>query len=171
LVIFAEPHSEGDVALVWEQISRLPDLVSATDVPVSAPIPQFVGSRWRTECYPHAQSAADDAWGRIELPDGTDVLSPYFATELIAMQIGSHPFEAQPFEILRPGEQFICSLPSIVPLCDRPFPFVNHAAPLDEASVDRFSLHLGWYQDIDDFDVLYIVKKPDGTFRTQWRCL
>ena len=169
LLVFARPDLSSGYTLEWENVSNDKQLVEQREIAESA-VPAFHGFRWRGLAFPDAAPLRDEYWSRLTLQNGEDVYQIYNAFRLLATQIG--PTSALPPEyppggsLLHPGDQIICTVASISPLPDQPHPFVDHAAPIEEADLQRYRLVIDDY-DSDKTGMLLVTRHADNTFTAQ----
>ncbi len=169
LLVFGNPDGETGFIAEWVRTQLTPKLATAADMPAGPIASEFFGIRWRSASYPDAEMVDDALWSGIGLQDADGIYAPYYACTPVAMQIGAAPFEAQPFQIVGPGERFLCTLPPVVPTTSKPFPFVNHAGPLDAAAAKQLTLRLGPVGGSELDHQLYVVLGPGGECRVALR--
>jgi hypothetical protein len=162
LLIFGHPDLHNGLALEWEDVTRPGALVDGSSVPPST-IPAFFGYRWRCDAYPDAVPVEDEHWSLLTLPGGEEVLDIWNAFRVFGTQIGSHP-PLRPDGIdLDPKDKILCSVATIRPRPDRPYPFVNHETPLEASEVERLSVEISDYPEGTDVTgQLLVIQHPNG---------
>ena len=118
------------------------------------------GYACRTVSYPDAKLIASYREDDDPLLDGKPVGASFFLPQYVGTQIGSAPFFIQGNPDL-PG-RLICTLGSVEPSLEQPFPWVNRSAPLSREDVDHPAtryLSIGdsgcYYISIDEEDNLH----------------
>lgn len=89
---------------------------------------------------------------------GKDVWSSYWITEFQATQIGLAPFFIQPDDDSLPGMP-LCTIASVQPATEEPYPWVNVPEPLSPEEILRRS---GGELMIGDLGCIYISIDDDG---------
>jgi hypothetical protein len=170
LLIFGHADGRSGYKVEWEDSKRV-SLVREDDIPVS----QFgtlcyYGSPWRTDSFPHATVNDEAHWSSIRLANGIEIRDLPFLCCLLAVQIGGFPYVPAHDDVVNDSERVLCSICSLSPTPDRPYPFLNHPSPMDNRQARDATLILGPDLDSDSFGVLYVVD-ASGTVQVRRRSL
>jgi hypothetical protein len=159
LLLFGHQDVPSSIVATWQSATCRSPLIERDDMPVKSPRTCFFGTRWRTDTFPGAQAKTE-----IILADGTRVTDVWFVCEILGMQIGSRPFFPKMDRLASEveGGRAICSMCSVYPIADRPFPFLNRPEALTDFEAREFAVDLTDIKSANGFGVLSVVVRDSG---------
>jgi hypothetical protein len=165
LLLFGRPGSSESLVIRWETALPRDQLVQIDDIPIQPEISQFRGVRWRTSSYPQCDDREYDG-GNATLADGTEITDIPNALTPLGFQIGAHPFMPLWQLSLGKDERVLCSMCTVYPIPDVPYPFVDHPDPISLAESRAYAVN---FSEIDlrsdGFAVIYVIADDSGGFR------
>ncbi len=161
LLVFGDDSSDISETLhmEWQSFGDH-DLVRRDQIPLDSEVfDPYFGNRCRLPSYPDAERSND-----LEYPvcNGKEVWSEHWILQLQATQIGRAPFLIQEGDESHPGQP-LCTIASVLPSPDLPYPFVNVPEPISSEELrirDRRGILIG------DLGCIYIFTEPDGTLHS-----